>query len=444
MNDRAAEAEVYLQVARSTERWLQQFQHNTEHGVLWGLAEEVPDKRFHNLYSGSAGIAIFYLELFYATGESRYRDIAQAAGLELAHQIYEFDQLPCALMGGWGGYLFALQEIAKGTNMLELTDEARYCAWKQREQACDIGAGIGWIQEMPYAKLTGFKGDREIYDVAEGAAGAGLAWLYAHEEGVHENALAWATSAGERLLEVAESAPGGLRWQLMNDIPWPFDAPNFAHGTAGVAYFFARLYEHTGTHKYLDAAVAGARHVQAMAKPIEGGGHLVPHILDDGAPDRFYLGMCHGPAGTARLFYVLGEITGNKSWMSWERGLDDGLVALGAPEARSRGFWNNISQCCCDAGVGDHAVAMYRVTQDAFYLDLARRSAAELIRRSKRAADTCCWPQAEHRSQPEFVQTQTGYMQGAAGVGSFFVHMATTLRGDPVKISFPESPYRRL
>jgi len=35
-------------------------------------------------------------------------------------------------------------------------------------------------------------------------------------------------------------------------------------------------------------------------------------------------------------------------------------------------------------------------------------------------------------------------MQGAAGVGSFLVHLATTLEGRPVKILFPEAPYGQL
>ncbi len=437
-------ADDYLDVALSTERWIAGHQRETEHGLLWSLAEEVPNKRFHNLYSGSAGIALFYLELYAATQDKRFLQTANAAGREIVHQLKQLDLLPCALMGGWGGYMFVMNELAQATADPAFTHSAQYCAQKQRDQAVEIGAGLGWVQEMPYARLTGFSGQRELYDVAEGAAGAALAWLYAHEEGIHDQALSWAKAAGDRLLEVAKPAEGGLRWQLMEDIPWPFDAPNFAHGTAGVAYFLARLFEHTHEQKFLDAALAGARHVQAMAQDLEGGGHLVPHILDDGEPDRFYLGMCHGPAGTARLFYLLGEVTRDPAWMDWERGLDDGLVALGAPETRGRGFWNNVSQCCCDAGIGDHAVCMYRITKDGFYLDLAQRTAAELVRRSARDGRSCHWPQAEHRSQPDFIQSQTGYMQGAAGVGSFFIHLATTLSGEPVKIHFPDSPYRRL
>ena len=54
-----------------------------------------------------------------------------------------------------------------------------------------------------------------------------------------------------------------------------------------------------------------------------------------------------------------------------------------------------------------------------------------------------CWPQAEHRGQPEFIQTQTGYMQGAAGIASFLLHLATVKAGNPVKIRFPEAPFAR-
>jgi len=434
----------YLDTALKAENWISRHAHRTEHGLVWGLANEAPNVYLHTLYAGSAGIALYYLELHQATGDSRYLDVAREAGRDLVDYIYRKKQLTCSALGGWAGYCFALNEIAKATEDDSFRLAARHCAAMLRYQGSSIGAGIGWIAPMPYADLTGQKGEREIYDVAEGAAGIGLYYLYAHEQEIHEEALTWVRGIADRLLEVANAAEGGLRWQLMEDIPWPFDAPNFAHGTAGVAYFMARVFQITGEQKYLEAAIAGAGHVKAMAQPIGTDGHLVPHILNDGRPHRYYLGFCHGPAGTARLFYLLGELTADDAWMQWSRGLDLGLVATGAPEQRDRGFWNNVSQCCCDAGIGDHAIWMYRATGDDFYLDLAHRVAAEIIRRSSGDADTRFWPQAEHRSQTDFIQAQTGYMQGAAGVGSFLVHLATTLQGKPVKVLFPEAPYGKL
>jgi len=444
MTTKLESADECLDVAIHAEHWINSLAQKTDHGMIWGLATEKPNALITNLYTGSAGIVLFYLELHGATGEQHYLEKAISAGNDLAFQITKFGHLPCAPMGGWIGYMFVFNELAKASSQDQFGKAAKFCVQRQRDQAQAIGAGIGWIQEMPYANLTGHTGDREIYDIAEGAAGAGLGLLYAHCEGIHDNALDWSVAVGNRLLEVAKPAEGGLRWQLMEDIPWPFDAPNFAHGTAGVAYFLARLFEETKDPRFLEAAIAGAGHVKAKAVQVGDNGHLVPHILDDGKPDRFYLGFCHGPPGTARLYYLLSELTGDDQWMQWSKGLDEGLLATGAPEARSEGLWNNISQCCCDAGIGDHAVSMFRATGDSTYLDLAQRVAAELVRRAKKESDGYSWPQAEHRSQPDFILAQTGYMQGAAGVGSFFIHLATTLKGNPVKIAFPDSPYNRL
>ena len=44
------------------------------------------------------------------------------------------------------------------------------------------------------------------------------------------------------------------------------------------------------------------------------------------------------------------------------------------------------------------------------------------------------------RIRPEFTQTQTGYMQGAAGMGSFFLHLAT-IEDNPVKIPLLATPF---
>ena len=134
-------ADDYLDVALSAERWIARHQSETEHGLLWSLAEEVPNKRFHNLYSGSAGIALFYLELYAATQEKRFLQIATAAGREIVHQLKQLHELPCALMGGWGGYLFVMNELAQATADPVFTDSAQYCAQKQRDQAVEIGAG---------------------------------------------------------------------------------------------------------------------------------------------------------------------------------------------------------------------------------------------------------------------------------------------------------------
>ena len=53
------------------------------------------------------------------------------------------------------------------------------------------------------------------------------------------------------------------------------------------------------------------------------------------------------------------------------------------------------------------------------------------------------WTGAEHRVRPELLSTQTGYTQGAAGIGLLFLHAAARRRGAPRRIVLPDSPYPR-
>ncbi|MFY9573593.1 MAG: hypothetical protein WAV20_19520 [Blastocatellia bacterium] len=51
------------------------------------------------------------------------------------------------------------------------------------------------------------------------------------------------------------------------------------------------------------------------------------------------------------------------------------------------------------------------------------------------------WIQAEHRVRPELLVAQTGYMQGAAGIGMLLVHLDLFQRGKKGSINFPDSPF---
>jgi len=82
------------------------------------------------------------------------------------------------------------------------------------------------------------------------------------------------------------------------------------------------------------------------------------------------------------------------------------------------------------------------VTQDAEYLEFARRMTADLLRRATKEGDGLKWIQAEHRVRPEFLQAQTGLMQGAAGIGLALLHLDATERDRPARITLPDSPFR--
>lgn len=434
-------SERALTIADGVDRWIQQYRVTTPNGLAWGRAAEEPERLVRTLYAGSAGIAIFQLELHKASGSAEALAAAVACGHDLVAYVRAKDRLPCAMFTGWAGYAFVLTELYQQTKETTFGETATYCLQRLADQSSELGQGRGWIEPMPFSDISGFTGDREIYDASVGAAGAGMVYLYALEQGVYPDGLAFATAIGERLLEVAEPMSVGLQWRLMNDMPFDFSAPNFAHGGAGVAYFLARLFQHSADQRFLDAAIEGAKHVQDIAFA-SGSGSLVCHLKEGREPnERFYLGQCHGPTGTSRLFFLLQQLTGKSEYGDFSASLMQGLEATGAPEQRSYGMWNNVSQCCCDAGIGDYALYLYTASKDQAYLDLALRVADELEKQATVDETGYRWIQAEHRARPEFVETQTGYMQGAAGVGSFFVHLASVLGGFDAKIVFADCPY---
>jgi len=396
------------------------------------------EARDHSLYRGSSGIILLLLQLHTATGDTALLAEAVAAGDEVAAWLATAAPLSVSVATGWPGYAFALAELAHASGRADFATLAASCLDRLRAQASDIGSGIGWIEPMPFSDITGFTGDREIYDQSVGAAGAALVLLDAQARGLHPQALDWAKAVGDRLLDVAEPDADGLRWRLMSDMPFAFTTPNFAHGGAGVGYLMAQLYRATHDKKYLDAAIGAARYTLARASAV-GDGKLVCHTEEARNP-IFYLGACHGPAGTGRLLLLLDALTGDTQWRAEAAALIRGLTATGAPEARTTGLWNNHGQCCGDAGVGEFALLMAAYTGDEQYLDLARRCADVIVAASTTEVGARYWVQAEHRDRPDFVEAQTGYMQGAAGIASFLIHLATTLDGHPARLDLPDWP----
>jgi lantibiotic modifying enzyme len=215
--------------------------------------------------------------------------------------------------------------------------------------------------------------------------------------------------------------------------------PNFSHGTAGIAYFLATLYQETGKREFLNAALAGAGYLREIANT-ENEACLIFHNEPDGK-ELFYFGWCHGPVGTARLFYRLYQITGDRVWMEWVKKAARGIMNSGIPEKQTPGFWNNVSQCCGSAGVAEFFLSLYEVTREQEYLSFSKRVTAQLLSKAVRDRSGIRWMQAEHRIKPELLVAQTGYMQGAAGIGMLLLNLDAFEGGKKTKITLPDSPF---
>ena len=422
----------HLEVALSVWRWIQSARVVTDHGVTWPADPNDADSVGWTLYSHSPGVLLFALELFHATGDEAVLDEARKGGDHLAAYLDD-EALGAGLYTGLAGFSFVFEELHRASGdpaYRELTERSLERIFQLSEPS---GSGVAWPQPGPDGARF------EVTDIVSGAAGTGLGLLWLHDRLSAAAALDAAVAAGHRLVEQAEAVDGkGLRWQLREG--YAREYPNFSHGTGGVAYFLATLHERTGERAFEAAATRGARYLQSIAT-VEDGGYRIFHYTPDGE-DRYYLSWCHGPVGTNRLFHRLGATTGDVEWQEWMHMGARGIIGSGVPERRTPGFWENISQCCGDAGLGELFLTLQRLTDRPEYGAYVERLNASLLGRSTEEDGGLRWIQAEHRVRPDLLVAQTGFMQGAAGVGKYFLHVdRMEERGEGPHIVLPDAPY---
>ena len=418
----------YLDAALRAERWIRSTAIDTVHGRTWpavpGDAKRgVPEP---DLYSGAPGVVLFYLELHAATGSRRFLEEAAVGAADIAHAIGagETARGSAGLYEGLAGRTFAVWKVSQVAGDAKLSEAAR--------------AGVAAIATAARRAADGSVSWNDDYDIISGAAGTGLA-LLAMRSLRGDQATDLARRAGDHLLKVSRAAGDGRR-KWMANATFPREMPNFSHGTAGVAYFLATLSQFGGESRHLDAARDGARYLQSIAVA-SGIGTVIRHHDGDGA-GLFYLSWCHGPAGTARLWDRLDAIDHGGEWRKAEESGARGLVAQGVPERRTDGFWNNISQCCGNAGVAEYFLSRFERTRLPSDLAMARRMADDLLRRATVDGDAERWVQAENRVSPADVAAQTGWMQGAAGVGAMLLRLDAAVRGERYARAavFPDAP----
>jgi len=426
--ERGATDRPYLDAALRAEHWIRSTAIDTAKGRGWpaipgDATRGVPED---DLYSGTPGVVLFYLELHAFTGEPRFLDEAVKGAAVIAASVPESASgvAVAGLYSGLAGHVFMLQAVHRASGREEFLSAARRGAKAIAAAAkTSPDGGVAWT---------------DVTDIISGSAGTALA-LLAQRELIGDQATDVARRTGDHLLALAKPVTDGQRKWMM-DSTFPREMPNFSHGTAGIAYFLATLSAHGGERKHLDAALDGARYLRAIAAP-SGDGFVIRHHDGDGS-QLFYLSWCHGAPGTARLWERLAALDARGGWSETADGGARGVIAQGVPERRTAGFWNNISMCCGNAGVAEYFLERYNRGARAADLTYARRQADDLLNRSTIEGAGERWVQAENRVAPGDTAAQTGWMQGAAGVGAMLLHLDAAIRGDRRKraVVFPDSP----
>jgi lantibiotic modifying enzyme len=424
MSVAGAAQDPYLKAAMGTAQWLRGNAIRTPDGLTWAADPRDPRTVNTTLYGGLPGPVLFFLQAYRYTGKREYLASARAGADTLSASVPQ--ENAAGLYEGLAGTGFTLGEAYLITRDAKYRAAALRCVELLRRRAQPAGRGVEW---------------NDTTDVIAGGSGTGLFLLWADKNLKAPGARALAIAAGRRLLDLAQRpAPGQMKWMM--DPKYPREMPNFSHGTAGVAYFLATLYQETRDKEFLDAALAGANYLLSIADK-QGDYCLIYH---DDAPEGkrlFYLSWCHGPAGTARLFYRLYQVTKDPVWMTWMKKSAQALIASGAPQkVVTPGDWDNVSVCCGVTGQAGFFLSMYQLTRNRQYLDLARQATQMLLAKAAQDERGVRWVQAEHRVRPDLLVAQTGLMQGASGMGLWLLHFSAFTSGKKAPaLTLPDNPF---
>uniref|UniRef100_UPI0040270C53 lanthionine synthetase LanC family protein n=1 Tax=Coprococcus sp. TaxID=2049024 RepID=UPI0040270C53 len=372
-------AEDYLKAAIDTAEWIDTLAIKTEYGRIWqalpegqdGYREDVPLFTPKSMYDGSAGIGIFFIRLYEATGDTRWLTEAEEAA---AHII--------ATKVGVEWYQTTLHSEVKGIIPVP--------GWA-------AGPYNGPVGEAYFLEdLYQVTGKQEYRDYV----------LY----------------VADVLLEAAVTDERGLHWSDQEDIT----------ADGGFVVFLDILYRKTGIKKYLELAKEGLTYAMNIAVGDETG-RLIPyqdHPVTGPTYDKYYLSTCHGPVGSTLAFRELYEITGEEIYRNWTIELSRGIVRAGAPEKHSWGFWNCQCQCCGTAGILEHFAAMYEYTGKKEFYDYMIRTADVMLSDSDhRTPGLRTWYDSWWRTIPTRVVSYPGLYVGVAGCASSLLRTYAALTG---------------
>jgi hypothetical protein len=372
-----------------------------------------PGANRDSVYAGIGGLAPVLAEL------GQYRALtgaeqALAAGIAARLCTGVPARTEPSLYEGLGGDVMALRLLAPGSEQAALA------------RLAELMTPLGWHTTLEIVPGS----SAPVTDLGLGSAGVVLAAVWAGGE----HARGIAATGGQALLDAADQTERGLDWARAPG--WPSRAPNYGHGTAGVAAALAIAGAALGRADFTAAAAQGAAHLLAVGR-LDEDGFIVPHTLPHASRDvdPVTYNWCNGPAGTSQLFAALAlagvaKIDGMPVTWLRQRCLD-AILASGVPARLRPGFWDNDGRCCGTAGVGDVLLDAAQDCGDPARTDRllrgARTMADALVGRAIRDQAGARWRFTEHRQDPPLLPAGTSWMQGAAGIAAFLLRLARVM-----------------
>jgi type 2 lantibiotic biosynthesis protein LanM len=326
--DREAVARRALGRAADAAEWLLAAAYRTPEDLAWsgpdrrGPGVWTPAVLGPDLYSGTAGIALFLHQLADVTGDRGHRAAARAAARTLRLQTLRLAGRLGGGLCGTGGVLYALAHLAAGDEPEDWDGPAAALLRRAAATAAEDTA----------------------YDIVGGGAGtlAGLAaWRAVRPGAGVDDAI---RACADRLVTGALPQPTGAGWvpaALAHRVAGPL--AGFAHGSSGIAWALGGAAALLGEARWAEAAHAALAHERTL---FDAAAANWRDVRADGTPEgpSYPALWCHGAGGVgiARLGLVEAGV------LSRREAAGDLAAAVGT--VLRSGFGRDFSLCHGDFG----------------------------------------------------------------------------------------------
>ena len=226
----------------------------------------------HGLYGGSGGVAMFFAAVFRATGEPRYKALAEACLKPLRR-------------------VMARPSLCSPEQQLELVRDSYALSVCERLLGNrELGAAaVSYISKI---KSEIFTADTS-FDVLGGSAGAILSLLSFRDRASDGSLMALAQKAGDYLLTARAQTSTGLRAWSTIDVP----LLGFAHGASGTALALHRLAQASDNSSYAEAAEEALAYERSLYEPTQLNWPDLRDAAEGGSVNYDACGWCHGGTG---------------------------------------------------------------------------------------------------------------------------------------------------
>lgn len=416
----------YLRAARQAANWITSQERANGDTLSWPVSDVFPATYTTGIDAGASGIGFFFLRLHAVTQEAVYLDKAEGAAnfvmQRAAAGLTSYDWLNGA--AGAGSFLLA---VHRATGEQRYLDGAKFQADWLVMRANPSNGGVFW---------GAVNGTRTFTGIAHGAAGVAMFLLDMHE-----------ATNDARYFEKAEQAyvwisghtlPAGdgvvYKRLIQDDVAYP----GWCGGTSGILLFLEKLATKTGNPLHREALIRAANGLVNSRIPQDEGSAWLHYGPNTG----FGLVYCHGAPSVAVALAEAARVTNDPRHLEIAREAATFIESNAVPENPGLSWFHFKGAPLHDTGfmtgtasVGHTYLRLYRATNDARYLELARGAAAYLLKIGEHPdanPNQLRWINFTHapREGGDAKAYGTGWYEGAAGIGLFLLELESTIRGN--------------